>query len=83
MERLQSKLTATESENSELKGQVTSREEEIGRLSQERDELRELSERSSTELRTALEVPCVHVHVQCTYLYTLYNYRVQCSKNYN
>ena len=68
MERLQSKLTASESENAELKGQVTSREEEIDRLSQQRDQLRELSEKSSTELRTALEVPCVRTY---TYLYII------------
>ena len=41
---------------SELGGRVREGEEEVGRLRQERDELREMTEKSSMELRKALEV---------------------------
>ena len=41
---------------SELGGRVREGEEEVSRLRRERDELREMTEKSSMELRKALEV---------------------------
>ena len=40
----------------QLEERVREEEEEVGRLRQERDNLREMNERSSAELRRALEV---------------------------
>ena len=56
MERLQSRATSAEERVSELEERVREGEGEVGRLQQERDDLREMTERSSAELRKALEV---------------------------
>ena len=40
----------------QLEERVREEEEEVGKLRQERDDLREMNERSSAELRRALEV---------------------------
>ena len=56
MERLQSKLSSAESANSSLQEKVREGEDEVVRLKKERDDLREMTERSSAELRKALEV---------------------------
>ena len=40
----------------QLEERVREEEEEVGKLRQERDNLREMNERSSAELRRALEV---------------------------
>ena len=62
VEKLQSKLSSTEASNSTLQERMTEEEEEAGKLRHERDELREMTERSSAELRKALEVRvCVSV----------------------
>ena len=56
MEKLQSKLSSAEASNSTLQERMREEEEEVGKLRQERDDLREMTERSSAELRKALEV---------------------------
>ena len=56
MERLQSQLKTSESSNTQLKEKVDSMEEELREANLERDGLRSLNERSSVELRRALEV---------------------------
>ena len=56
MEKLQSKLSSAESANSTLQEKVREGEEETARLRKERDDLRDMAERSSAELRKALEV---------------------------
>ena len=62
MERLQSQLHSSESSNSELKEKADSMEEELKEANLEREGLRSLNERSSAELKRALEV-CVCVCV--------------------
>ena len=56
MEKLQSRVGMAESSAVSLREQVREGEEEVERLRQERDELRDMTERSSAELRKALEV---------------------------
>ena len=56
MERLQGQLQTSESSNSQLKERVDTMEEELREANLERDGLRSLNERSSAELRRALEV---------------------------
>ena len=58
VESLQFKLSAAESNLSSLRGRVSDQEEEVEQLKRERDELRDMAEKSSAELRRALEV-CV------------------------
>ena len=66
VEKLQSKLSSTEASNSTLQERLREEEEEAGKLRHERDELREMTERSSAELRKALEVrvcECIQVSI--------------------
>ena len=56
VERLQGQLQTSESSNSQLKERVDTMEEELREANLERDGLRSLNERSSAELRRALEV---------------------------
>ena len=63
MEKLQAKLSSAESANSSLTEKVSEQGAELSRLHQERDELREMTERSSAELRRALEVQCTCLSV--------------------
>ena len=65
VERLQGQLQTSESSNSHLKERVDTMEEELREATLERDGLRSLNERSSAELRRALEVRMG----ACTYMY--------------
>ena len=56
MEKLQTKLSSAESAISSLEERVREEEEEVSKLRQERSELRDMTEKSSAELRKALEV---------------------------
>ena len=76
MERLQGQLQTSESSNTQLKEKVETMEEELREANLEREGLRSLNERSSAELRRALEVriTCVCVCVcvcarTCMYMY--------------
>ena len=56
METLQGKLVLVEKENTEYRDKVKSFEDNLTELSLERDSLRTMNERSSADLRRALEV---------------------------
>lgn len=49
-------MSSAESANSSLQEKVKDRDDEVVQLKKERDDLREMTERSSAELRKALEV---------------------------
>ncbi|CAI8044412.1 RUN and FYVE domain-containing protein 1 [Geodia barretti] len=55
LEKVQTRLSVAECSVGQLEERVREEEEEVGRLRQERDDLREMNERSSAELRRALE----------------------------
>ena len=56
MEKLQLRLSSAEASVGELEERVREGGEEVTKLRQERDEFREMTEKSSAELRRALEV---------------------------
>ena len=61
VERLQGQLQTSESSNTQLKEKVETMEEELREANLEREGLRSLNERSSAELRKALEVSMGYV----------------------
>ena len=61
VERLQGQLQTSESSNTHLKEKVETMEEELREANLEREGLRSLNERSSAELRKALEVSMGYV----------------------
>ena len=56
VERLQTRAVSAEERVCELGERVREGEEEVERLRQDRDDLRDMTEKSSAELRKALEV---------------------------